>query len=161
MAVWFINNRKSKEEMKKRNVKIIIKNDGKLPVYSTPRSSGADIVCNEDFVLYPGARTIVHTGIYMQLPEDIEVQVRPRSGLALKKGVAVLNSPGTIDSDYQGECNIILINLGEEYLRFEKGERIAQFVFVENVIQAEFEVVEEFTENTERGDGGFGHTGMR
>lgn len=152
---------KNKTTMKKRKIKIILKDGGQLPEYSTPRSSGADVRCNEDFVLKPGGRKMIHTGIYMQLPEDIESQVRPRSGLSNKYGITVINSPGTIDSDYQGECNVVLINHGESDVEFKKGERIAQFVFVENVIQADFDIVEEFSEVTERGDGGFGHTGTK
>lgn len=146
--------------MKRRKVKLILKDGTGIPVYSTERSAGADIKANEDFTLMPNERKMVHTGIHMQLPEDIEVQVRPRSGLAIKHGVTVINSPGTIDSDYQGECNILLINHGTEAVSFKKGERIAQFVFVENVIQAEFELTDSFTETTERGEGGFGHTGV-
>lgn len=145
--------------MNKRSIKIILKNDGVAPEYATPRSSGADVRCNEDFTLLPRERKMIHTGIYMQLPEDVEAQVRPRSGLAIKQGITCINSPGTIDSDYQGECNVLLINHGSEMVTFSKGERIAQFVFVENVVQAEFEIVEDFTEVTERGEGGFGHTG--
>lgn len=144
--------------MKKRKVKIILK-DGEAPVYATPRSSGADVKTKEEFDIMPNERMMIHTGIYLQLPEDMEVQVRPRSGLAIKHGIAVLNSPGTIDSDYQGECNILLINHGTERVVFKKGERIAQFVFVENVVQAEFESVDSFSEATQRGEGGFGHTG--
>lgn len=146
--------------MKKRNVKIILKGGGSVPVYSTPRSSGADVRCAENFTLAPRERKMIHTGIHLQLPEDMEVQVRPRSGLAMKYGVTVINSPGTIDSDYQGECNVLLINHGVSEVKFEKGERIAQFVFVENVVQAEFEYADLFSEKTERGEGGFGHTGI-
>lgn len=148
--------------MKTRKIKIMLKHeDAMIPKYGTPRSSGCDVYSVEEVILAPGERKMVHTGIYLQLPEDVEVQVRPRSGLALKRGITVLNSPGTIDSDYQGECNVILINHGEDMLQIPAGERIAQFVFVENVIQAEFEKVEEFTETTERGEGGFGHTGQK
>jgi dUTP pyrophosphatase len=144
--------------MKKRKVKIILK-DGFLPEYTTLRSSGADVRSNENFTLEVGHRKMIHTGIFMQLPDDMEVQVRPRSGLAIKFGVTCINAPGTIDSDYQGECNILLINHGERPVQFSKGERIAQFVFVENVVQAEFEISEDFSETTERGAGGFGHSG--
>lgn len=145
--------------IKHREINIILKN-GSVPVYSTPRSSGADIRTNEDFILKRGERKMIHTGIYMQLPEDVEAQVRPRSGLSLKYGITVLNSPGTIDSDYQGECNVILINHGDSDCRFSAGDRIAQFVFVEKIIQADFKIVDKFSETTERGDGGFGHTGI-
>ena len=147
--------------MKRRKIKIMIKGDGKLPVYATPRSSGADVYSAEDFVLQPNERKMIHTGIYMQLPDDVEVQCRPRSGMAIKQGVTCVNAPGTIDSDYQGECNVLLINHDNVAHSFSKHERIAQFVFVENVIQADFEQVEEFTEKTERGAGGFGHSGMK
>lgn len=146
--------------MKKRKIKIILKDAlAQLPVYSTERSSGCDVFSTQTVNLRVGARVMIHTGIYMELPEDVEVQVRPRSGLALKKGITVLNSPGTIDSDYQGECNVILINHGEEDVVIAAGDRICQFVFVENVIQAEFERISEFVETTYRGTGGFGHTG--
>ena len=146
--------------MKKvRDISIILKDGGQCPRYGTPRSSGADVCCIEDFTLQPGERKLVHTGIYMQLPEDVECQVRPRSGLALKHGITVLNSPGTIDSDYQGECCVILINLGQEPYSFQKGERIAQFVFCEKIIPVRFQQALDFTEKTERGEGGFGHTG--
>lgn len=145
--------------MKKREVKIILRNGGQAPIYATPRSSGADVRTNESFTILPNERKLIHTGIYLQLPEDIEVQVRPRSGLAMKHGITCVNSPGTIDSDYQGECNVLLINHGDKEVSFEKGERVAQFVFVENVIQAEFDYVDNFSESTERGNGGFGHTG--
>lgn len=147
--------------MKKREVKIMLKDGGELPVYSTIRSSGADVKCNDAFTIFPGERKMIHTGIFMELPEDMEVQVRPRSGLAIKNGITCINAPGTIDSDYQGECNILLINHGSESVTFEKGERIAQFVFVENVIQAKFKIVEKFSEKTKRGTGGFGHTGNK
>ena len=146
--------------MKKRKIKIILKGEfAQLPVYSTERSSGCDVFSTQTINLRVGDRVMIHTGIYMELPEDVEVQVRPRSGLALKKGITVLNSPGTIDSDYQGECNVILINHGEEDVVIHAGDRICQFVFVENVIQAEFERISEFVETRYRGTGGFGHTG--
>ena len=148
--------------MKKRKIKIMLRHENAhLPKYATERSAGADVCTVEEIILAPGERTMVHTGIYMELPEDVEVQVRPRSGLALKRGITVLNSPGTIDSDYQGECNVILINHGDQMLQIPAGERIAQFVFTENVVQAEFEKVDDFSEQTERGDGGFGHSGMK
>lgn len=147
--------------MRKRKVKIILKDGGVLPVYATLHASGADVRCNQDVTIKVGQRLMVHTGIYLDLPEDMEVQVRPRSGLALKFGLTMVNAPGTIDSDYQGECNLLLVNLGESDLSFEKGERLGQFVFVDNVVQAEFEVVDSFSKVTERGDGGFGHSGTK
>ena len=88
--------------MKQRKVKMILKDGGEAPVYATPRSSGADVRANETFTIQPNERKMIHTGIYMQLPEDMEVQVRPRSGLAMKHGITCVNAPGTIDSDYQG-----------------------------------------------------------
>lgn len=147
--------------MKKRKVKVILKDGGENPFYATPRSSGADVKANEDFTINPKERKMIHTGIYLELPEDMEVQVRPRSGLAIKHGITVVNAPGTIDSDYQGECKILLINHGDEPVSFKRGERIAQFVFVENVVQADFENVSSFSEITQRGAGGFGHTGTK
>ena len=147
--------------MEQVKINIILKEDAKMPVYATPQSSGADVYCQEEVTLAPMQRKMVHTGIFMELPEGVEVQVRSRSGLAVKKGIIVLNAPGTIDSDYRGECNVILINLGEEEVHFDKGERIAQFVFCKNVVKAEFESVACFNETTERGEGGFGHTGTK
>lgn len=147
--------------MKKRTIKIMLKDGANNPVYSTERSAGADVKTLEEFELLPGQRKMIHTGIYMQLPEDVEVQVRPRSGLAIKYGITCINSPGTIDSDYQGECNVLLINHGTEPVAFLKGDRIAQFIFSESVVQAVFEKVDSFSEITERGDGGFGHTGVQ
>lgn len=147
--------------MKEIQVKVVCKDGVQLPEYATPMSSGVDVRCIEDVELLVGERILVHTGLYFQLPEGIEVQVRSRSGLALKKGVIVLNAPGTIDADYRGECNVILMNLGEEDVEFKKGERIAQFVFCENVVHANFERVDSFDNETERGEGGFGHTGTK
>jgi dUTP pyrophosphatase len=147
--------------MKQIQVKVICKYGVQLPEYATPMSSGVDVRCLEDVELLVGERTLVHTGLYFQLPEGIEVQVRSRSGLALKKGVIVLNAPGTIDADYRGECNVILMNLGEEDVEFKAGERIAQFVFCDNVVHANFEKVDNFDNETERGAGGFGHTGTK
>lgn len=147
--------------MKTREIKIMLKDGSGLPSYATDRSSGCDVRCIEDFQLEPGERRLVHTGIFLQLPPDMEAQVRPRSGLALKHGVTVLNSPGTIDSDYQGECCVVLANFGNHLVEFKRGERIAQFVFVENIVQAQFTVTDHFTEVTERGDGGFGHSGTK
>lgn len=138
-------------------VKIITKNGGVMPTYETPNAAGADIHTNEDFTLYPGHRILVHTGIYMELPKGYEAQIRPRSGLALKKGITVLNSPGTIDSDYRGEVCVILFHRGDIPEVFYKGDRIAQMVITKHE-HAEFEVVEELS-STERGEGGFGHTG--
>lgn len=147
--------------MRTRRIKIKVTDSDLIPFYATSRSSGCDVRCTEEFTLAPGERKLVHTGIFLQLPEDVEVQVRPRSGLAWKKGVTVLNSPGTIDSDYQGECNVILINHSDVSVHFERHERIAQFVFIEGVVQAAFMRIEQFTENTDRSDNGFGSSGTK
>ena len=130
-----------------------------LPQYATPRSAGVDLRANlnEPIVLKPLQRCLVPTGLFLALPQGYEAQVRPRSGLAIKKGITVLNSPGTIDADYRGEINVILVNLSAEEFVIEDGERIAQMVIAHHE-QAEWEVVEVLDE-TERGAGGFGHTG--
>lgn len=138
-------------------VKIITKNGGFIPTYETPNAAGADIRTNEDFILYPGNRILVHTGIYLELPEGYEAQIRSRSGLALKKGIIVYNSPGTVDSDYRGEVCVILYHGGDTPEEFHRGDRIAQMVIAKHE-HAEFELVEELS-STERGEGGFGHTG--
>lgn len=132
-----------------------------LPSYETPGSAGADIraFIKDDMVIPCGGRALVPTGLYMEIPEGYEVQIRPRSGLALKKGILVLNTPGTIDSDYRGEVKIILANLGEEPFVIKNGDRIAQMI-ASPVIQAGFTRVDSISE-TERGEGGFGHTGVK
>ena len=131
-----------------------------IPEYQSHGSAGADICANVDetIVLSPGKLTLIPTGIFMEIPEGYEAQIRPRSGLALKHGITVLNSPGTIDSDYRGEIKIILINLGEEDFKIEKGMRIAQIVFA-RVYKGEFIQVDELN-NTDRNGGGFGHSGI-
>ena len=143
------------------NVRIINKSNHDLPAYETSASAGLDIRANisEAIVLKPLERTLVKTGLFMEIPEGYECQVRPRSGLALKKGISVLNSPGTIDADYRGEVGVILINLSNETFTIENGERIAQLVFAK-VEQAAWEKVEVLTE-TDRGAGGFGSTGVK
>ena len=129
-----------------------------LPSYAHPGDAGMDVRANESLSIEPGARALVHTGLVMVLPPDAEAQVRPRSGLALKHGVTVLNAPGTIDSGYRGEVGVILVNHGSEPFHVEKGMKIAQIV-VAPVVQAE--IAETFeTEATERGEGGFGSTGL-
>ncbi len=130
-----------------------------LPEYSTPLSAGMDIRANVDapITLAPGQRCLVPTGLRMALPEGYEAQVRPRSGLALRHGVTVLNTPGTIDADYRGEVGVILVNLGTEPFVVNDGERIAQMVIARHE-RAELEAVDTLDE-TERGEGGFGHTG--
>lgn len=146
---------------KKVNVKVINKSKYELPQYQTLLSAGMDLRANLDgnrIVLKPGERVLIPTGLYIQLPEGYEAQVRPRSGLALKKGITVLNTPGTIDSDYTGEIRVILINLSDWEFIVNDGERIAQMVLSE-VPQIVWEEVDSLDE-TERGEGGFGHTGV-
>ena len=140
-------------------VQVINKSKHQLPQYATGQSAGMDIRANldEPIVLKPLQRCRVPTGLYIALPKGFEAQIRPRSGLALKKGIGVLNSPGTIDADYRGEICIILINFSAEEFTIEDGERIAQMVIARHE-QAEWQEVEVLDE-TERGAGGFGHTG--
>ena len=142
-------------------IQIINHSNHPLPQYATPLSAGLDLRANlsEPIVMAPLARVVVPTGLYIALPPGYEAQVRPRSGLALKKGITVLNSPGTIDADYRGEICVILINMSTEDFEVVDGERIAQLVIARHE-QAEWEEVDELTE-TERGAGGFGHTGTK
>lgn len=142
-------------------VKIINQSKHPLPQYETEFSAGMDVRANIDapIVLKPLGRVLVKTGLFLELPQGFECQVRPRSGLALKKGITVLNSPGTIDADYRGEVGVILINLSNEDFTIEDGERVAQLVFAKHK-QAKFKVVESLSE-TERGAGGFGSTGVK
>lgn len=142
-------------------VKVINKSNNPLPEYSTPQSAGMDLRANiEDSIdIDPLCRVLIPTGIYIELPEGYEAQVRPRSGLALKHGITVLNSPGTIDADYRGEICVILINLSNIPFTIKPCERIAQLVF-SKYEKAELVEVEEIN-NTERGEGGFGHTGNK
>lgn len=140
-------------------VKIINKSNNPNPSYETEGSAGVDLRANieDSIVLHPFERMLIPTGLFMEIPEGYEGQVRPRSGLAIKHGITVLNTPGTVDSDYRGEVCVILINLSQDQYVIKNGERIAQMVFskVERVAFAE---VKELGE-TERGEGGFGHTG--
>ena len=129
-----------------------------LPVYAHPGDAGMDVRSIEGVTLSPGARALIHTGLVLMLPPNAEAQVRPRSGLALKHGVTVLNTPGTIDAGYRGEVGVILINLGTEPFVVEKGMKIAQLV-VSPVAQAEIVEVTSVDE-TDRGAGGFGSTGV-
>jgi dUTP pyrophosphatase len=132
-----------------------------IPKYETPGSSGLDVAAyiENNIIIYPGEKAIVSTGFSISVPIGYEVQIRPRSGLAAKKNITVLNTPGTIDADYRGEIKIILINLGKEKFIIENGDRIAQMV-VCPVVQADLEEVKELS-NTERGSGGFGSTGAK
>lgn len=128
-----------------------------LPSYATECAAGADLYAAEAVVLAPGQRALVPTGLQLELPPDTEAQVRPRSGLALRHGVTVLNAPGTIDADYRGEVQVLLVNLGGTHVALERGERIAQLVLA-TVRRAEWQLVEQLG-STERGEGGFGSTG--
>lgn len=143
------------------NVRIINKSKHALPAYATLQSAGMDLRANlsEPIVLKPMQRTLVPTGLYMALPVGTEAQIRPRSGLALKHGITVLNSPGTIDADYRGELMVLLINFSDTDFVINDGERIAQMVIAQH-LQASFIEVSEL-DNTERGAGGYGHTGVK
>ena len=142
-------------------VRIINKGNQPLPAYATPQSAGMDLRANieEAFTLKPLQRRLVPIGLFMALPEGYEAQVRPRSGLALKHGITVLNTPGTIDADYRGEIGVVLVNLSDTDFVVNPGERIAQMVIAKHE-QADFEIVTELDE-TERGAGGYGHTGVK
>ena len=142
-------------------VKILNSSKHSNPAYSTEYSAGLDIRANIEnpVIIKPLQRVLIKTGLFLEIPEGYEAQIRPRSGLALKKGITVLNTPGTIDSDYRGEVGVILINLSNEEVVIEDGERICQMIF------AKFEKVEfinvECVSETQRGEGGFGHTGIK
>ncbi len=140
-------------------VKIVNQSGHALPEYSTPNSAGMDLRAKLDkpVILKPMERSLIPTGLFMELPEGFEAQIRPRSGLALKKGISIVNSPGTIDADYRGEIGIILINLSDTDFVVNDGERICQMVInkVETISWSEVSLLEE----SERGKGGFGHTG--
>ena len=142
-------------------VNVINKGKQPLPQYATPQSAGMDLRANieEAFTLKPLERKLVPTGLFIALPEGYEAQVRPRSGLALKYGITVLNTPGTIDADYRGEIGVVLVNLSNDPFIVEPGERIAQMVIAKHE-QAEFTIVEQLDE-TLRGAGGYGHTGVK
>jgi len=142
------------------NVQIINKSRHPLPSYATPLSAGMDLRANldEPIRLHPLQRCLVPTGLYIALPPGYEAQVRPRSGLAIKRGITVLNAPGTIDADYRGEICVVLINLSDEEFVIEDGERIAQMIIArhEQIVWEETDTLSD----TERGAGGFGHTGV-
>ena len=142
-------------------IKVVNKGRQPLPRYATPQSAGMDLRANldEPVTLQPMERRLIPTGLYIALPPGHEAQVRPRSGLALKHGITVLNAPGTIDADYRGEVGVLLVNLSAEPFVVNDGERIAQMVIARHE-QAEFETVEALDE-TERGAGGYGHTGVK
>jgi dUTP pyrophosphatase len=138
-------------------VKVVNKSDNALPQYETGGSAGLDVRSNEDIVLEPGEFKLVKTGLFVEIPSGYEIQVRPRSGLALKHGITVLNSPGTIDSDYRGEIGVILINHGTESFEVNLGERIAQLVLCP-IERIQWMAVGSVG-GTKRGDKGFGSTG--
>ncbi len=142
-------------------IQVVNKGHQPLPQYATLQSAGMDLRANlsEPIILKPLERRLIPTGLHIALPEGYEAQVRPRSGLALKKGITVLNSPGTIDADYRGEVGVLLINLSQEEFVVNDGERIAQMVIARHE-QGEFVPVEVLDE-TERGEGGYGHTGVK
>jgi dUTP pyrophosphatase len=141
-------------------IKVINKGHQQLPAYATPQSAGMDLRANLDgaVVLRPFERRLIGTGLHIALPEGYEAQIRPRSGLALKHGLTVLNSPGTIDADYRGEIMVLLVNLSQDDFVVNDGERIAQMVIArhEQGVFVETETLDE----TERGEGGYGHTGV-
>lgn len=147
--------------MNKVRVKIVNKSGNPLPKYESLQAAGLDLRSNVDapVTLQPMERRLIPTGLYIELPDGYEAQVRPRSGWALKRGLTVLNSPGTIDADYRGEIGVILINLSQETQTIEPGERIAQMV-IARAEQAELTEVDVLGE-TERGEGGFGHSGRQ
>jgi dUTP pyrophosphatase len=141
------------------NIKIINKSDNALPAYETEHSAGMDLraFIPDTILLSPMQRQLIPTGLFIELPIGYEAQIRPRSGLALKHGITVLNSPGTIDADYRGEIKVLLINFGNETFEIKKGERIAQMLISQHTT-AEFVLVETLSE-TNRGEGGYGSTG--
>lgn len=143
------------------NVKVINKGHQPLPAYATSQSAGMDLRANidESIVLHPMERRLVPTGLHIALPQGFEAQIRPRSGLALKHGITVLNTPGTIDADYRGELMALLINFSDTDFVINDGERIAQMVVARHE-QIEFQLVDEL-DDTERGAGGYGHTGVK
>ena len=149
-----------KDKVMSIKIKVVNKGSQELPKYETKNSVGMDLRANitEGVVIRPLDRALIPTGLHIALPEGYEAQIRPRSGLALKKGITCLNTPGTIDSDYRGDVGVILANISQEDFVVNPGDRIAQMV-INKVERAEFELVESLDE-TERGEGGFGHTGI-
>lgn len=142
-------------------IKVVNRGHQLLPEYATPLSAGMDLRANlnEPVVLHPMERRLIPTGLHIALPEGYEAQIRPRSGLALKHGITVLNTPGTVDADYRGEVGVLLVNLSQVDFVVNDGERIAQMVIARHD-QGQFLLVEELDE-TERGAGGYGHTGVK
>ena len=147
--------------MKQLKVRIINRSGNPLPAYSTPESADMDVrawLPDGPVTLMPGHRALIGTGLYMELPAGYECQVRPRSGLALRHGISIVNSPGTVDADYRGEVGVILINLGQEPFTVTSGERICQIV-IKEYVPVQWDEVSSL-DPSERGDGGFGHTGV-
>jgi dUTP pyrophosphatase len=146
--------------MEKLKVLISARSGAVLPAYATNASAGMDLLAfiDEPVTLKPFERSLIPTGVHIGIPEGYEAQIRPRSGLAYKFGITLLNTPGTIDSDYRGEVKVLLINLGDSPFTVQKGDRIAQIVF-KSMIQASWEMVEKLPESS-RGEGGFGSTGI-
>lgn len=143
-----------------KEIKIINNSNNPLPKYATAGSAGMDLYANliAPVVIKPGARELIPTGLHISLPTNLEAQIRPRSGLAFKQGLTVLNAPGTIDSDYRGDVGVILINLGSEDVTINSGDRIAQMI-ISKYEQITWEEVDSL-DDTERGSGGYGHTGI-
>ena len=136
-----------------------LNDQAQMPKQATPESAGADLCSSESLTIYPSEIRLVHTGLQMDIPEGYHIEVRSRSGLAAKYGVFVLNSPGTVDSDYTGEIGVILCNAGKEPFNIDVGDRIAQMVVIHHE-DPSFTLVKEIQKDTERGSGGFGHTGV-
>ena len=147
--------------MQIQNVKIINRSSNELPKYATEGASGLDIKANIDapVSLQPLERTLIPTGLFMEIPQGYEIQVRPRSGLAIKQGLTCLNTPGTIDADYRGEVKVILINLSNDIQTIHHGDRVAQIV-LQKVEKLQWQLTD-ILEETQRSDGGFGHTGKQ
>ena len=141
------------------SIKLVNQSDNDMPQYATPGSAGMDLRANlkDPIILRPLQRQMIPTGLFIELPDGYEAQVRPRSGMANKQGITCLNSPGTVDSDYRGEIKIILINLSDSEQTIQHGDRIAQLI-IARVEKAKWELVEQLNNST-RGEGGFGHTG--
>jgi dUTP pyrophosphatase len=140
------------------SIPVVVADDASLPRYQTEGSAGMDLVSTEPVELAPGERKLVGTGIHVAIPAGFEGQMRPRSGLAVRHGISMVNTPGTIDSDYRGEIKVLLINLGDSVVKLGQGERVAQLVICP-VMRADWLVVESL-DDTERGGGGFGSTGV-
>ena len=155
-------NNNTENNFKKLEIKFINKSDNKNPVYAKVGDSGFDLRANERGTLKPLERKLIGTGLYFELPDGYELQIRPRSGLAYKNGVTVLNSPGTVDTGYRGEIKVLLVNISNEDFTWDKGERIAQGVISHRVSSDYGDLIEVFEINeSERGEGGFGSTGTK